>query len=259
MSSFKNFIEVVEVSKANVSREQLERSFHRYMFAREICQARDVLDIGSGTGVGLNLLFDKANSITSGDISLNVLKRAKKKYPKELNILNFRGENLPFINETFGLIIGFEVIYYLENTSAFLQECRRVLKSNGSIILSTPNNALYDFTPSKYATKYYNVPDLHHILMRAGFNEIQFFGFHRVDQTSIRQKLLRPIKALASKTNLIPGSMKGKEVLKKLYFGDLLEMPDKLEPTLMEFQRPDEIDSKTVNNQHKIIYCVAKN
>ena len=157
-----------------------------------------------------------------------------------------------------GLLILDEAAFIDKVEEIWTASQQTLATGGGAIILSTPNNALYDFTPSKYATKYYNVPDLHHILMRAGFKEIQFFGFHRVDQTSIRQKLLRPLKALANKINLIPGSMKGKEILKKIYFGDLLEMPDKLELTLMEYQRPEEISSKTINDQHKIIYCLIQ-
>jgi len=47
--------------------------------------------------------------------------------------------HLPFRAETFNIIVAFEVCEHLFNPSQALTEMRRVLKSNGKIIISIPN------------------------------------------------------------------------------------------------------------------------
>ena len=46
---------------------------------------------------------------------------------------------LPFKDETFDTVIGFEVIEHLVNPSQGLTEMKRVLKSHGIILISIPN------------------------------------------------------------------------------------------------------------------------
>ena len=252
-----NYLDIVEIPNARVSKEQLERTFNRYMFAREMSCENDVLDIGCGTGIGLNLIIDSAKSLTCGDIDKEVLEILRDKYESDVDILQVNAEDLSFENDSFDLLIFFEAIYYLEDAIKFIRESKRVLRNDGKILISTANNALYDFTPSKYSTNYYNVPDLQRILSDEGFADIEFYGFHHVGNVSLRQKILRPLKALASILNLVPGSMKNKEFLKKFYFGDLILMPDKLEKDMMTYSKPIEIDGESVNYDFKIIYCVA--
>lgn len=46
---------------------------------------------------------------------------------------------MPFKGNSFDTIIALELIEHLYNPDVFLKECRRILKKNGRIILSTPN------------------------------------------------------------------------------------------------------------------------
>lgn len=48
-------------------------------------------------------------------------------------------ERSPFPNERFDTILASEIIEHLDNPLYFLKECKRILKPNGTIILTTPN------------------------------------------------------------------------------------------------------------------------
>jgi SAM-dependent methyltransferase len=49
------------------------------------------------------------------------------------------GTNLPFIDESFDVITSFETLEHLHARSELLAEFKRVLKSDGTLVLSTPN------------------------------------------------------------------------------------------------------------------------
>ena len=48
-------------------------------------------------------------------------------------------ENMPFKDNMFDCIVAGELIEHLENPEAFLEECNRMLKEKGRLILTTPN------------------------------------------------------------------------------------------------------------------------
>jgi ubiquinone/menaquinone biosynthesis C-methylase UbiE len=130
-----------------------------------------VLDLGSGEG-GAAKGFSKNNFVVSLDLSLIRLKRQNlnviskegsypteksvrindedfsledslemtdKNIPHSIKRVNGNALQLPFANNSFDLIIIQDVIEHLTDVNDFYTEVRRVLKSNGTIYLSTPN------------------------------------------------------------------------------------------------------------------------
>ena len=47
--------------------------------------------------------------------------------------------HLPFKNNTFDLVFAGEIIEHVVDTDLFLDECKRILKKNGYLLLTTPN------------------------------------------------------------------------------------------------------------------------
>jgi hypothetical protein len=94
------------------------------------------------------------------------------------------------------------------------------------------------------------------LFSRFGFTT-EFFGDTPLEDLSMRQRILRPIKKLVVQLGLIPKSMAGKKILKKLVFGNLVPMPAEITDKTCPRIDPDTISSDIPNTTHKVIFCKA--
>ncbi|MFO7526159.1 MAG: class I SAM-dependent methyltransferase [Ignavibacteriaceae bacterium] len=98
-----------------------------------------ILDLGSGEG-GTSSVFSENNFVVSADYSIIRLTRQHQTFKdSKFKRVNCNGNNLPFADGSFNLIILQDVIEHIEDTNSFLNEVYRVLKYNGIIYISTPN------------------------------------------------------------------------------------------------------------------------
>lgn len=109
----------------------------RYKFAAKRFKGK-VLDIGCGTGYGSRFLYDLGNEVSSIDVSEAAINHARKKYAGP-EYIKSSAENIPFPDEAFDAIMAFEVIEHVPDPYKALSEMRRVLKTGGSLFISTPN------------------------------------------------------------------------------------------------------------------------
>ncbi len=116
----------------------------RYRFAaRFAAGGAKVLDAGCGTGYG-TAEFGAAVQITAMDISGEAIAHAVPAFGRAgVGFLQGACEVLPFADESFDLVVAFEVIEHLERWPDLLTEARRVLRSEGVLLVSTPNKAYY--------------------------------------------------------------------------------------------------------------------
>lgn len=248
---------VTEMAGESISKEQLDRAYTRYQWAKEFCYGKDVLEAACGVGQGLGLLHAASLSLTAGDIDEEILEKAKSYYKERIDIRCFPAETLPVSDSSLDVVILFEAIYYLPNFSLFLKECSRVLRKDGIILMCMPNKDLYDFNPSPHSTTYYNAMDLEKTFQEHGFIG-SFFASTPVSQISWKQKILRPLKKLAVSFNLMPKSMKGKEFLKRIVFGEMVVMPPELIDGCAYRYPVTPLSSHDLDKKHKVIYCHAQ-
>ena len=52
--------------------------------------------------------------------------------------------------------------------------------------------------------------------------------------------------------------MKGKELLKKIFYGKLIPLTEEIEEDICEYRAPERISSDTPNFEYKVIYAVAR-
>ena len=244
------------LSGSYVSQEQVERLCNRYYWAGKYCHNKDVLEVACGTGQGLGYLSKIAKSLNAGDYSKKILKIAKEHYSNRIALKQFDAQNLPYKDNSMDVVILFEAIYYLPSTEKFVSECRRVLRDEGKVLITTANKDLYDFNPSPYSYKYYGVVELKELFTKQGFT-VKFYGNTPVDILSLRQKLFRPVKKWAVKLGLVPKTLGGKKIIKRLIFGRLIKMPAEIKENMVPFIEPTELSSSQPDNKHKVIYCVA--
>lgn len=251
-----HFIEVTEIEGQQVSVEQLERTCHRYHWAARQAQEKDVLEVACGSGPGLGLLKKSAKTLVAGDYSDAVLKTARKTYGKTLELERFGAENIPYPNASFDLILMFEAIYYIENPEQFFNEARRVLRPNGKLLLVTANKDIFGFNPSPFSHRYMGVLELAETLKKARFST-RFEGLIDTQKVGIRQRILTPVKFIATKLHIIPKTMHGKGWLKKLFFGTMTSMPASIEHVPYVFAPACPLPDDKADRRFKVIYCTA--
>ncbi len=112
-----------------------QRSLLAYHQAAKLISGR-VLEIGTGSGYGIEVVAPHANQFTTLD-----------KYRPSDDII--QGENvrfeqasvppLPFADGEFDCVISFQVIEHIKDDRRFVAEVWRVLREGGIFIVSTPN------------------------------------------------------------------------------------------------------------------------
>lgn len=254
-----DYTTVTELPNYKASREQLARLFHRYHFASLYCQDKEVLEVACGAGQGLGYLARVTKRVVGGDIDENNLKYAREHYRGRANIeIKFLdAHNLPFENQSFEVVILFEAIYYLSDPERFIKEAYRVLKNDGVLIIGTVNKDWSDFNPSPYSIKYFSVPELNQLL-NTEVQDIEFYGIFETRPNSLPGKIISLIKREAVALNLIPKTMKGKELFKRLFFGPLISIPSEITEGLAEYQSPAPIGSDIPNYDYKVLYAVTQ-
>lgn len=252
-----DFRSVTELAGELVSTAQIDRLAQRYYWAGEFCRDKDVLEVACGVGQGLGYLASVSRSIRAGDITPALVDQACSHYGSRIRITEMNAEQLPFEPESLDVVILFEAIYYLHSAERFVEECQRVLRPDGILLVATANRDLFDFNPSPFSKHYYNPPELNHMLSSYGF-DTQFFGGSPVNSPDVMTLFIRFVKKMAVTLNLIPGSMRGKRWLKRLVFGKLIPMPREFQAGDIQYHPPTSIDGARPDTVHQALYCVAR-
>jgi SAM-dependent methyltransferase len=119
----------------------------RYALAATMIQStHEVLDVASGEGYGTALLAAVANRVTGMDRSAEAVEHASAKYVRP-NLRYLRGnaeQMLDLRDEFFDVVVSFETIEHLQYPNTFLNEVKRVLKPTGFLIISTPDEEVFN-------------------------------------------------------------------------------------------------------------------
>jgi ubiquinone/menaquinone biosynthesis C-methylase UbiE len=252
-----SFTTVTELSGSKISKQQLRRLYNRYAFAATFCGGKDVLEVACGTGQGLGYLSRTARRVIGLDIDSSILSVAKQYYSDRISLLRGDAQHIPILSQSIDRVICFEAIYYIPNPELFISEVRRILKPDGMVIICTANKDLEDFNPSPFSNKYFNLPELKAILDGRGFNST-FYAEDPLDSYSLSQRIIKILKRIAVKLDVIPKTMKGKEVLKRIFFGKLVDSPAEIYDGMAPLAPPVEIDACGPNRVHRVLYCVGK-
>jgi len=184
---------------------------HRYGIASFFTPEKIVLDIACGEGYGVDIIAGKAKYVYGVDISNEAINHAKLKY-KSSNIEFLTGSvtKIPLLDSSVDVVTSFETLEHLKDHNTMLTEIKRVLKSNGILIISTPDKKTYsddlgiknDFHVKELyheefkklvSTHFSNYSFLHQRVLLASFiipektnsGFIEFFG----DYEAINQKI----------------------------------------------------------------------
>lgn len=149
---------------------------HRVVYDMLLASKNElILDVGCAWGyfMGFLLKYRKCRHQVGVDIVLQDLKVSKKRVP-ESNVILASALNLPFRENSFDKAIAAEVIEHLpeKTEKKALKEIHYVLKNNGTLILSTPNDlGLLNYLDPEYPMhRHYNAEYLISLLQNLGFS-----------------------------------------------------------------------------------------
>jgi ubiquinone/menaquinone biosynthesis C-methylase UbiE len=148
---------------------------HRYQMALRFAKDRAVLDIASGEGYGSILLASVARSVIGVDISQAAVTHCQKSYKREN--LEFRVgscTSIPLPDQSVDLVVSFETLEHIDAHDQMLSEIKRVLRPDGSLIISSPEKAAY--TDATGLTNPFHVKELY----RDEFTELMHRYFDHV-------------------------------------------------------------------------------
>lgn len=249
---------LTEAPGDKASAEQVERLYHRYHLAGRRAAGRRVLEVACGTGIGLTYLCAMADSVHGCDIDAANLSRAREtcRGLETVKVGWGDAQALPYPDAEFDLVLLYEAIYYLPDAAKFVAEAYRVIKPDGELIICTVNPQWPSFHPSPLATCYYSARELAELL-RPWFPSLMVMGAFPVDSGGAKDRVLDVVKRCAMALHLIPTTLEGRARIKRIFFGKLHELPQRLEPGAAPFQEPVALDPAAAQAGYKILYAVA--
>ena len=148
-------LDFTEVSSYN----QIEAAIHlnRYLTAKQYVVGKRVLDIACGEGYGSRLMKNwGAASVVGVDVSEEALAVANRFFLCEgVTFMNHSAEELRFENDSFDVVVSFETIEHLDHPERFLQEIARVVKFDGVVLISCPNDPYYSQNDPQFSNPYH--------------------------------------------------------------------------------------------------------
>jgi ubiquinone/menaquinone biosynthesis C-methylase UbiE len=248
---------VTEATGTRVSREALSMLYTRYRTALTFCDGKDVLEVACGAGQGLGYLASKAGRTIGGDYTDGLLRLARRHYGHRVPLIRLDAQALPFRERSFDVVLLYEALYYLAQPDAFLAESRRVLRDHGIVLICTANREWPDFNPSPFSAKYFSAQELHEWLLRQGF-KVELYGAFPVVDEAASDRLVSLLKRLATRLHLIPKTMRGKEVLKRLFFGKLASIPSEVIDGMAELAPLVPLSGTSIVRHYKVLYAVGR-
>ncbi|BBY88120.1 class I SAM-dependent methyltransferase [Mycolicibacterium tokaiense] len=146
------------------------------------CVGRDVLEAGFGEGYGADLLAAVARSVIGVDYDESAVLHVQGRYPRVRAVRGNLAE-LPLPDASVDVVVNFQVIEHLWDQSQFVDECARVLRPGGLLLMSTPNRITFspgrDTPLNPFHTRELNAAELTELLVAGGFRMESMLGvFH---------------------------------------------------------------------------------
>ncbi len=231
--------------------------YSRYAHAAALCAGKDVLEVACGPGMGLGLLASQARIVVGADYTESLLRKAHTYYRDTVPLVRLDAHALPFKDSRFDVIVLFEAIYYLRDPDLFLSDCHRVLKPGGTLLVCSANKEWSGFNPSPYSTQYFSARELQELLLESQF-DCQILGAFPGTASTASQKLVARIRKQAVRLNLIPKTMRGKEALKRLFYGRLVDLGEAVSEGMAPVEPLVTIPSWESSSRYKVLYALAE-
>jgi 2-polyprenyl-3-methyl-5-hydroxy-6-metoxy-1,4-benzoquinol methylase len=153
----------------------------------EVAAGERVLDLGCGEGAFAAELARAGAEVVGADVAREPLRRAAALHPGlELALIAPHGPWEAFADSSFDVVWAGEVIEHVADTHSWLSELRRVLRSDGRVLLSTPAHGrlrvgALALSPRAFAEHFDPLGDHLRFYSAASLTvTLQSFGFERI-------------------------------------------------------------------------------
>jgi len=122
--------------------------FQRHLAAYERVRAAGprgvILEAGCGEGYGARLLADAGQTVVAMDYDAATVAHVRRRYPG-LPVVRGNLVALPLGDRSVDWVVSLQTIEHLWDLDTFISECLRVLRRDGTLVVSTPNR--HTFSP----------------------------------------------------------------------------------------------------------------
>ena len=117
---------------------------HEVVYLRLVglIDGKDVLEAGCGEGYGAHLLAANAKSLHALDYDDYATGHVRAAYP-HVPVVRANLVQLPYADSSFDVVVSLQTIEHLWDQEAFVAECLRVVRTGGTIVISTPNTLTF--------------------------------------------------------------------------------------------------------------------
>lgn len=188
-----------------------ESRWEHILSQKFISQDQKVLEVGSGSGYFLKMLRER--KINSEGLELNS-KAYNDALTNGLTVYNhLLGEHVIHKEGYYDVVCSFQVLEHISDVKSYMEDCIKILKPNGKIIIGVPNNNPYIFKHDKFHTL--NLPPHHAGLWnRNAFENLQSHFPIKLDSIHIEplreyKEWYKVQKKYKSKENSVLGFLMG--------------------------------------------------
>lgn len=138
-----------------------------------------ILEIGHGNAGHLKSFLKIAKDLkyTGIDISETMHNEAKNlnaEFKDQAKFVLYEGEKLPFEDEVFDKIFTVNTVYFWKNPVEYLNEIHRVLKDNGTFVLTFGQKDFMETLPfTAYNFKLYNNDEMQELISKSHFKRMK--------------------------------------------------------------------------------------
>lgn len=118
--------------------------YHRYFFALQFCDKKEVLDVASGEGFGTALLGLVAQRVLGVDLSPEAVTRASRNHGSQrvsFAVCDYAAMTVS--DASMDVVVSFETLEHVADQQKFFCEIKRILRPDGLLVISTSNTKVY--------------------------------------------------------------------------------------------------------------------
>lgn len=138
-----------------------------------------ILEIGHGNAGHVKSIISKAQNLQYAGIDIsetmhNEAKKLNETFKNQAEFVLYEGEKLPFQDQNFDKIFTVNTVYFWKNPINFLNEIYRVLKSNGTFVLTFGQKYFMEKLPfTQFNFRLYNTDEMEEIVSKTKFKRMK--------------------------------------------------------------------------------------